>query len=380
MNLFYDIYYNKMNDMINYRLLISLLLVSQITLAQITISSTDMPDGGDSILVSVNASVGSADPTLTGAGSTWDYSTLVPSIQRFEKYRTPNDFISPFNLLFNQFNTSYGKDNYSFTTLSIPGVQIDAAYDFYKESGADFRQIGGGFSLSGLPLPFLYTSSDIMYRFPLNYLNTDSCIFQYGLPVPSIGYYGRTAKRLNNVDGWGTLITPYGTFQTLRIKSIITATDTLYSSALNLGYSIPQPLKYEFKWLATGMKIPVLQIDANDIGGSLIVTNVVYLDSMRTGVPQVGITEINEESNYNIQLFPNPANDNVFFSYTLKETNKVRISILNVLGENLYTTVDEVELKGGHTQQLNVDDLAKGIYFIELKVDNKSQLRKLIIN
>ena len=177
-------------------------------------------------------------------------------------------------MLFNQFNTSYGKDNYSLTSIPLPNVSITAAYDFYKESTADLTQIGAGYVVNTVPLPFLYTSADRVYKFPLDYLNTDSSTYQFGLPIPGIGYYGQTSKRVNIVDGWGSLTTPYGTFQALRVKSAITGTDTVFLTTLGFGYRIPRPLKYEFKWLALGQKVPVLQIDANVIGANLLVASV----------------------------------------------------------------------------------------------------------
>ena len=75
-----------------------------------------------------------------------------------------------------------------------------------------------------------------------------------------MGYYGQSGHRVNLVDGWGTLITPFGTFQTLRVISTIDAIDTVYNTSLSAGTNIPRPLKYEFKWLATGKKIPVLNL------------------------------------------------------------------------------------------------------------------------
>ena len=79
--------------------------------AQIVISSADMPTAGDSIIVS-NASVtGFSDSLLTGANFTWDYSSLTPSSQQYEKFDAPQTFTSPFNFFFSTTNTTFGKNN-----------------------------------------------------------------------------------------------------------------------------------------------------------------------------------------------------------------------------------------------------------------------------
>ncbi|MGZ4049454.1 MAG: hypothetical protein ACXVNN_08825, partial [Bacteroidia bacterium] len=62
----------------------SMIFVSAALSAQITVTSSDMPNAGDSIFISVTNSVGTIDPTLTGASYSWDYSTLTPNLQRFE--------------------------------------------------------------------------------------------------------------------------------------------------------------------------------------------------------------------------------------------------------------------------------------------------------
>src|SRR4026207_1599787 len=67
-------------------LLPALLLLGFPTLAQITITSTDMPSTGDTIRVSVNNSIGSIDPENTDTNFVWDYTSLIPDSQRVEKY------------------------------------------------------------------------------------------------------------------------------------------------------------------------------------------------------------------------------------------------------------------------------------------------------
>ena len=346
----------------------------------ITIGSSDMPNVSDNILVSVNNTIGLNDPALTGANFNWDFTFLSPTMQQNEVFDSPLSFTTPYNFLFNPFNTSYGRDNYEFSTIPLPGAQISAAYDFYKESSSDFKQIGAGYTINDVPIPFSYSQEDIIYKFPINYLNTESCDYKYGFEIPGVGYYGQSGHRINTVDGWGTLTTPFGTFQTLRITSTIDAVDTVYNTALLLGTNIPNPLKYEYKWLANGMKIPVLKIKAVDILGTVTVNDVRYIDSTRAGVPQVGIFE-NIANNEHVMVYPIPCINELVLQYNLQNTTLVNISITNVFGSVVAILFDEIQIAGDYKKSINITDLqlSSGIYFLNHITNNHKEIRKIVV-
>lgn len=348
---------------------------------QITISSSDMPNSGDSVLISVTTNIDTNDVNLTGANYTWDYSTLTPDFQRYEKFDSPLTFPTPFNILFNPLNTSYGNENNILTTLPIPGVTLDMAYDFFKETSTQFRQIGAGYTINGAPLPFLYSSNDIVYRFPMNYLDTDSCDYAFGLPIPSIGYYGSNGHRVNVVDGWGTLITPLGTYNTLRVKSTIAAVDTFALDALGFGTDIPRPLRYEFKWLATAMQIPVLKVDATDVFGTMTINNIEYQDTVIAGVPQLSIAD-HSNDNFNSIVYPNPVLDNAIIQYTLSEKANVKISLTDIVGKTISIVTNESQTIGTFQKQINVSEmnLSQGVYFVVLETNNGKAVHRIVVS
>ncbi|MBL7883381.1 MAG: T9SS type A sorting domain-containing protein, partial [Bacteroidia bacterium] len=336
--------------------------------AQITVTSADMPNANDSIVLSTADLAGVSLPIAIGTNMNWDYSALVPTIQRYDKYDSPTTFTSPFNLLFSPLNCSYGRDNYALTTLPIPGIQLTDAYDFLRESTTSYRQVGAGYTFNGAPIPFFYTQQDVIYKFPMHYGNMDTSNFKFGLPIPSLAYYGQTGTRQNNVNGWGDITTPFGTFQALLVTSQIDVIDTVYVDALGFGFNINRPTKYEYKWLANGKKIPVLQIDANQIGGNLVVSNVQFLDSLRSNVPHIGINE-SDLPITNISIYPNPSNSQINLSYTLSTTENVVISIVDILGKEVLKVVNEKQMLGDHKKLINISNLDAGAYFIQLNTN-----------
>jgi hypothetical protein len=364
----------------NYILLFCL-VTGTASVAQITITASDMPNAWDSVKVSETTGTAGADHTLTGANYNWDYSALTPNVQRYDKFDSPSTFPSPYNLLFSPFNTSYGQRNYQNLGSPLPGFTIEADYDFFKENSNCFKQNGIGYILNGIPIPMVYSKPDTIYDFPMDYADTMSCDFQYSTPsfaaVPF--YYGESGHRESVVDGWGTLTTPYGTFPVLRVRSVITATDSIYLDTLGFGTAFPLPVRIEYKWITNGKKTPLLKIDASDIGGTEIVTNVVYQDSIRPEVPQVGITETATVSN--ITVYPNPASEQVTIEFNAMTSASIQICILNLLGQTVMNQ-QEYAAKGERSIRIDLQslDLPPGIYGLCIENGSARKVVKLIIN
>ena len=337
--------------------------------AQITITQSDMPNLNDTLRVSITNKIDTLNnPDSTGANYVWNYSSLVPKSQDVEHFILASSTGYPFF----PFISSYGyKTNKIDTTNRV---------DFFKKSATCYRQVGYGQKINALPAPVIYSPTDTIYNFPLNFGDMDSCNSGYGLPIPGIGYFGQNTKRVNNVDGWGTLTTPYGTFQTLRIKSTLYRVDTIYFDTLHFGISIPLPVQYEYKWLGQGEKIPLLLIVANVVGGNPVVSNVMYRDSMRAGVVQVNVQEL-QSSIFNFNVYPNPSNDFVFISYSLDKSENVLLELFDLSGRKVSDVFNKKQSDGQHIEMINLKEkeLTSGIYFLRMTVGSKTQNSKIVI-
>ena len=232
--------------------------------AQITITKNDFAIAGDTFRVSNAAGFGITNVDSTGANMTWDYSTLTALTQTVDTFVSVSS--TPFLYQF-YFNNAIIYPNTKATVatkINVPALPAGApitltnAYGFYKVNTAAFSQVGFGATISGLPTSIPYDSLDYVYRFPMNYGNMDSCKYKFQLSIPNIGYLRRRASRVNEIDGWGTLITPFGTFSTLRVKSTTYATDTIYITSISFGTQIVQAPSVEYKWIGTNSGIPYL--------------------------------------------------------------------------------------------------------------------------
>jgi hypothetical protein len=327
----------------------------------IQIGTSDMPSVNDSLKVSLTNTVGLINPVLTDTNYVWDFSSLVPTSQNTYHFDNPATFAFPFNLLFNSFNTSYGLYNYTPDSIATPfmTIHLSKSYDFFKNSATDYKEIGKGMFINGLPANSPYSKPDFIYRFPMVFGNIDSCDYKYGTSVPKQFYYGQKGHRVNTVDGYGTLKTPFKTYTVLRLKSVLTMIDTIYVDTFHVGFNRPRALTIQYKWLATGGKIPVLEVDGTQAGGVFTVTNVIYRDSARAGVSQVGIAELYTKP-VHISTYPNPSSHTLHF-----DLSGIPASCIDVFDSN-GRKISTIKVTGD-SPMLDVSAYPLGIYFFDVK-------------
>ncbi len=246
------------------------------TNAQITVNNTDMPQLNDTVRFSVGTAVDvTTRLSQTGANQTWDFSDLTAASQDIASFKSASSINFAYVLSFA--TSTYGTEapNANFGT-----VQANNVYQFYKNTSNSFACDGRGFEISGSPLPLsqTFTGKDIVYKFPLAFGNTDSNSYVSSEVNAVIGTMSGVGKRVNEVDAWGSITTPLGTFNCLRIKSTVTTTDTIKSTLIPFPIPFTQTFT-EYKWIAKGHKIPILEIRVNSGTGGQ--TTIRYKDRYR---------------------------------------------------------------------------------------------------
>jgi hypothetical protein len=85
------------------------------------------------------------------------------------------------------------------------------------------------------------------------------------------------------------------------------------------------------------------------------------------------------------QNYPNPFNPSTRIEYSLSSPGRVQLDILNVLGQQVRTIVNEMQTSGSHTVQWDGTDgagsaQASGAYYYQLRVNGQSvQARQMIL-
>lgn len=329
--------------------------------SQITIDQNDMQASGDTIYYGVSNAQG-FDPAQTGTDYIWDFSNLSALTHRSDTILTVFQTPAVYNVVFNPIIANQAYINQTPPTFGN-GLTVTEYYDFYKKSSSYYRKAGFGAMINSVPTPVKYDNPEIFYSFPLNYNYQDSSVSNFGLTVPSFGYFGQTINHKYIVDGWGTLTIPYGTFQALRVKTTINITDTIYYDALMYGIKINRPTNYEYYWIAKSLQGHALKITQAGIGYSAE-----FLDSLSytTNVQTIG-------NNIDFKIFPNPANNEITI-----QTNFNNFPTNISIKDNLGRVVFEKELNN-NVSNIDVSNIKSGYYFVEIKNKQSKIVRNISI-
>lgn len=81
-----------------------------------------------------------------------------------------------------------------------------------------------------------------------------------------------------------------------------------------------------------------------------------------------------------VTCFPNPANGSTLLSFTLTEPSEVTIEVFDALGNRVESIANQGQLtRGTHTQAINTESLANGVYFISVTSGEMVITRRIIV-
>ena len=338
-------------------------------LSQITIDQNDMPNAGDTIRLSSSFDIGLLNYTETGNNFTWDFSGLFPLSQSVDTFVSVQETHWVYQLVFwGSANLAQPLKDFDF----FQGFQVTDVYDFFKNTSSDFRKTGYGVTLNGIPVPNKFQEPDIIFKFPLNPENLDSSLSSYEISIPGIGYSGGWKKRVNHADGWGTLITPYGTFETIRVKSDVIQYDSIYIDSLGIGFPVTRNYT-EYKWLGNDFGLPLCTV----IDEGLLPT-ISYIDSVRslfTGY------DLSHKPQSKINIYPNPASQEITIEFNTDNPSDVDILLKSLSGEAVMKFETEKNIQGEYRKTFMIDRsiIKNGLYFIVVKNGNGLYIEKIIL-
>jgi len=133
--------------------------------------------------------------------------------------------------------------------------------------------------------------------------------------------------------------------------------------------------------------VPAGGIDnvALEFGGDGIVTRWIF-DEIRLATTYAGLTTTDVPSTDNVPLqfalsqnYPNPFNPTTNISYTLVRTDHVRLSVCNLLGQEVAVLANGVQDAGIHTLTFDAKGLTSGVYFYRLQSAQGSASMKMLL-
>lgn len=349
--------------------------VAIFSFAQITVTNGDMPSSGDTIRLSETNDIQSLDPVLTGANYSWNFTTLNPVAQRVDTFFSVSSTPLAYQFFFNNI-ILYPNHKASFALrgidLGIPQVPITDVFNYVKNSSTAYDNVGFGSNISGIPSSTQNIPVDREYEFPMNFNDNHISNSAYAITVPGFGHYGQTIERIDTVDGWGSLMLPNGTYNVLRVKSILNKIDTTYIDLVGFGLTTPRPEEIEYKWLANGKGLPMLKIIT--VSGN--VTQIEYQDDFVNGV---SVAEINKI--HHVSIFPNPTKNQLVMDFKSLVSGNLVVNLKDVLGKSAGVIYNRNINAGNNKLFINLvqHSINPGIYFVEILIDGNNYYTEKIV-
>lgn len=324
-------------------LIIAIIFISPyISLGQIVLDQTDLPQIGDvQIFNSLDSTVSSTvSPGPSGANQVWNFGTL------------------PGNLDTNYYVAPASTPNGS----SFPGANIAIRITEQSFNHYEYHINGPtGMKLYGVddPPPILLDIDP--FEFPLlTYGNSVNHALRARFNIVNANTYDAFYLDLTSTaDAWGTITTPAGTVNAIRIYTTETTYDSSYVSGTGTQNSVVTG-HYYYKWYAKNLGWPVMQI----AWGNLAEPN---FKTVRYAHDLSSVTGIKSlESNDGIVIYPNPFSAHT----TLKAVspfNNATLIVYNSFGQE----VKQLNNISGQSITLHRNDLPSGLYFIRVMQDNK---------
>lgn len=352
------------------------LLSSLSSFAQISISASDFPEGGDTAQVSISTDF-EFDFSATGPDYTWDFSALSMSEQRIDTFFDIEDASITYQIIFNNgwLDPDYQADYFTpFLDFVVPESElfelpISNPVGFTKIESDKVEAVGIGVEIGGIQVPVKNEIIDIEYELPMNYEDEwiSNSYFEIDLNPAFDGILRRYQERNTQVDGWGEIITPFGTFEVLRTFATIDFTDSLKVTfgETESWFELPTPTQIVYSWWAEDQKIPVLEVVVQDVFGEETVSSVEYRDRW------LGDLSITDFEQLDFTIYPNPTSNFIRIS----GVNQIdAVSIVNPIGQ-----VIENWTWASQNQVIDVSNLSTGTYFIQITVGDVLQTRQFII-
>ncbi len=310
-------------------------------LGQITITHDDMPVPGTVMMRAIDTSTFTG-PGASGTGQTWDFSSASSHYADTIRFLHPADV--PGHELFPEANLAQVTTVYDeMGSIHIQGFERSELDGMY-ELGGNAYFISPGFSFleshsfnpapNSLPLPCSYGNQS-----QSSTIGTSTTSVRFSdMLIDSTHVISHITANIM-ADGSGTLITPVGSYATLRVQVTSIHTDSTYTWNPLGGWEFVGVEMYEtisYQWYANEFgNVALLTTDNETVEFQ-------YLTSIIIDVPKI-------ETASETHIYPNPVSDMLYLSSHDKIRN-VEVYNINgrlLLSENSLGVVDVSMLEPG---------------------------------
>ncbi len=327
--------------------------------AQISITSDDIVGAGAIVLEATDTlPSASITPGPAGPDQTWDFSAL--SVDYVDTMWFANPDWTPY---YEHFPAS------NLAALRIFDSALDSAdmYFYFEKNEDEFAMVGIVSEIEQLGLVIMpCIPKETIAEFPVDYLNSSTedfvLLIEIESPTPptdSIRIKMSITKSLE-VDAWGDITIPLGTFNSLRISETRIEIDSIWIQLSGSWMFVEETIDtmYSYSWWtdddAAGFILATLSYEPD----TKTVTEATFLKAS----PYYSIEE--NQNKVFVNVYPNPVSSNIKFSF--KDKTEGFIEIFDFTGRN----IKEIQLNNVHEVIINMSEYPAGIYLYSIIGEN----------
>ena len=343
--------------------LVSAMLLANKSMAQITLSSTYLPQVNYTYNMAADTTPADMPTFTVSAGSasaqTWDYSQGFNNI-----YGAATSFVAPgsnpgaSNFPASNLASDQGGGSWGYLISGSNGLFIDGAEVTAQGVTADLDFMPNA---PQLPTPFTFGNTTTV-----TYTATGNTTFGGIIPV----VINHHAVRTVTADAFGSITTPTGTYSnTLRVMTYEISYDSISVSGTNQFNRYDTTTNYS--WYQNSPDALVMSIDQNTKGAT---TKVQYLQTFSNAINTIKRNELATN------LYPNPASTFAYLSYENTTSAKVSASIFDMTGKQVAVILNnQQQIAGKQTLAIDVNNLqlAQGLYMVQLTINGATKTLKL---
>ena len=351
--------------------LFALIVFGTVTIAQITITSTDasaINAVGNVITNHFDSTITSVDIGSPGATS-WNFSTLNSHLANTFTSVVPS-------------STPYLSDfpgaNVVFTYKELIGTDTADGWQYTTQNSGNYLMNGvaskSAIGTDIILLKAVYSPAQNIFPLPYTYNNqwgssftiTNTTYFNGAPFITTTANHTETVV----VDAWGNMTLPGGTvLQALRLRR-----EDRYTSPTFPFYK--RVISYSFL-TKSGSVVEIVASDTTALNSGIIQTEgVTWSVSGITGVEN----ENQIPNEYSLsQNYPNPFNPSTSIKFSILTSELVTLKVFDVLGNEVATLVNEEKPAGSYAVEFNASQLSSGVYFYKLEAGGFIETKKLTL-
>ncbi|MBI4947349.1 MAG: T9SS type A sorting domain-containing protein [Bacteroidetes bacterium] len=265
------------------------------------------------------------------------------------------------------------------TTLLFAGIITIGAmsFDIYNEDGTKTNRTGGH-GESGCTCHSATTSAISITSTPdlsAGYMQDSTYTLHLTVTETGKTVFGIDLQALSTATvNIGTLTAGTGTQKITATNGLDNITHVLDGGLTNDAHT------FDFTWKAPATSAGTVTFWYSGVAGNS--NQATSGDSNCKGswvINNVTAIAENAISNILVSVFPNPSSESMNVKFSLKETSSVVVDLMDINGNKVSNLISESGMKGDINRTFDVSSYSKGVYFLQIRDEKSSSLKKIVI-